>query len=147
MGLDAELYTCHKDDLDIEKVFLYNGFIVTNPDIYSNQDDTLEEDDLNVTEYMQKAFTTYGGSLTDTLEMVNENLSRSDFYLFLQAYRDITDDTTFINGCFTVITFREMEMVFTSIKDKIEKDTWLDNLLDTIYINDSNMRYIFRADW
>lgn len=147
MGLDAELYTCHKDNLDVEKVFLYNGFMVTNANIYSNQEDSYEEDDHNVEVQTQKAFDVYGTSLIDTLDVVNDNLSRSDFYLFLQAYRDTVDNNSFINGCFTVITFKEMEIALKSIKDKIEKDSWLDNLQDTIYVNDSNMRYIFRADW
>lgn len=147
LGLDAELYTCHKDDLDVEKVFMYNGFVVTNSYIYSDDDNTLEENEHNVDDQIQKSLTNYGKALTDTLEVVNENLSRSDFWLFLHAYRDITNDLSFINGCFTVITFREMEMVLKNLENNIEKDTWLDNLLDTIYINDSNIRYIFRADW
>ena len=147
MGLDAELYTCHKDDLDIEKVFLYNGFAVTNSYVYSNDDDTFEENENNVEEISQKAMKEYGDSLTDTLNIVSDNLSRSEFYLFLHAYRDITDDNSFINGCFTVITFREMEAVLLKLENEINKENWLDDLRDTIYINDSNMRYIFRADW
>lgn len=147
MGLDAELYTCHKDDLDIEKVFLYNGFAVTNSYVYSNDDDTFEENENNVEEMSQKAMKEYGDSLTDTLDIVSDNLSRSEFYLFLHAYRDITDDNSFINGCFTVITFREMEAVLLKLENEVNKENWLDDLRDTIYINDSNMRYIFRADW
>lgn len=147
MGLDAELYACHKDNLDVEKVFLYNGFIVTNADIYSNQEDTFGEDERNIERQIQNSFDVYGESLTSTLEVINENLSRSEFYLFLHAYRDTVDEESFINGCFTVITFKEMEITLKSIKDKIEKDSWLDDLLDTIYMNDKNMRYIFRADW
>lgn len=147
MGLDAKLYTCQKDELDIEKVFMYNGFIVTNSSIYSNQELDFEENLNNIDNRVQEAFNQYGKDLTDTLEVVSESLMRDDFYLFSQAYRELIDNNAFINGCFTVVTIDEMKVVLAKIKDEVYKEGVFDELQDLIYVNPANTFYLFRAGW
>lgn len=147
MGLDAELYTCQKDELDIEKVFMYNGFIVTNSNIYSNLEADFEEDLNNIDNRVQEAFNQYGKDLTDDLEVISESLMRDDFYLFSQVYRELIDNNAFINGCFTVVTIDEMKVVLAKIKDEVYKEGVFDELQDLIYVKPANTFYLFRADW
>ena len=147
MGLDAELYTCQKDELDIEKVFMYNGFIVTNSNIYSNLEADFEEDLNNIDNRVQEAFNQYGNDLTDDLEVISESLMRDDFYLFSQVYRELIDNNAFINGCFTVVTIDEMKVVLAKIKDEVYKEGVFDELQDLIYVKPANTFYLFRADW
>lgn len=147
MGLDAELYTCQKDELDIEKVFMYNGFIVTNSNIYSNPEADFEEDLNNIDNRVQEAFIQYGEDLTDDLEVISESLMRDDFYLFSQVYRELIDNNAFINGCFTVVTVDEMKVVLAKIKDEVYKEGVFDELQDLIYVKPANTFYLFRADW
>ena len=147
MGLDAELYTCQKDELDIEKVFMYNGFIVTNSNIYSNPEADFEEDLNNIDNRVQEAFIQYGEDLTDDLEVISESLMRDDFYLFSQVYRELIDNNAFINGCFTVVTIDEMKVVLAKIKDEVNKEGVFDELQDLIYVKPANTFYLFRADW
>lgn len=147
MGLDAELYTCQKDELDIEKVFMYNGFIVTNSNIYSNPEADFEEDLNNIDNRVQEAFIQYGEDLTDDLEVISESLMRDDFYLFSQVYRELIDNNAFINGCFTVVTIDEMKVVLAKIKDEVYKEGVFDELQDLIYVKSANTFYLFRADW
>lgn len=147
MGLDAELYTCQKDELDIEKVFMYNGFIVTNSNIYSNPEADFEEDLNNIDNRVQEAFIQYGEDLTDDLEVISESLMRDDFYLFSQVYRELIDNNAFINGCFTVVTIDEMKVVLAKIKDEVYKEGVFDELQDLIYVKPANTFYLFRADW
>lgn len=147
MGLDAELYTCQKDELDIEKVFMYNGFIVTNSNIYSNPEADFEEDLNNIDNRVQEAFNQYGNDLTDDLEVISESLMRDDFYLFSQVYRELIDNNAFINGCFTVVTIDEMKVVLAKIKDEVYKEGVFDELQDLIYVKPANTFYLFRADW
>lgn len=147
MGLDAELYTCQKDELDIEKVFMYNGFIVTNSNIYSNLEADFEDDLNNIDNRVQEAFIQYGEDLTDDLEVISESLMRDDFYLFSQVYRELIDNNAFINGCFTVVTIDEMKVVLAKIKDEVYKEGVFDELQDLIYVKPANTFYLFRADW
>lgn len=147
MGLDAELYTCQKDELDIEKVFMYNGFIVTNSNIYSNLEADFEEDLNNIDNRVQEAFNQYGNDLTDDLEVISESLMRDDFYLFSQVYRELIDNNAFINGCFTVVTIDEMKVVLAKIKDEVYKEGVFDELQDLIYVKPASTFYLFRADW
>lgn len=147
MGLDAELYTCQKDELDIEKVFMYNGFIVTNSNIYSNLEADFEDDLNNIDNRVQEAFIQYGEDLTDDLEVISESLMRDDFYLFSQVYRELIDNNAFINGCFTVVTVDEMKVVLAKIKDEVYKEGVFDELQDLIYVKPANTFYLFRADW
>lgn len=135
MGLDAELYTCHKDDLNVENLFLYNGFIVTNSAVLN--DETM----------FQSAFKKYRKSLLIDLEVISENLSRNTFWLFAREYQYLIDKTGFINACFTIVTFKEMKFILEGALKNAKPDKWLDDLRDTIYINDSDTLYIFRADW
>lgn len=135
MGLDAELYTCHKDDLDVESLFLYNGFIVTNSSVLKDNS------------AVQSAFDVYKKSLLIDLEVISENLSRNTFWLFAREYQYLIDKTGFINACFTVVTFKEMQFILEGALRNAKADKWLDDLRDTIYINDDDTLYIFRADW
>lgn len=146
MGLDAELYTCHKDDLNIEKVFLYNGFIVTGRAIFDDLDEDYSTRENIVNQESQVGLDKYALTEADSLYLLHENLSRNAFNAFVDVYKNMIDENGFINGCYTVLTYEDVKTVLDNITDGY-KIGWVDNLENHLYLNDKNMRYIFRADW